>query len=232
MADYEAYAGISFRHRRVQEYTRLNQEPPNPPADGTGPNASATTGSRYGSSGASCPVPRSTIRPSGTSASTTALTARIYRQDAQTAELAEWPVDADTVTLEREFDRAETGDLDRDAVQRLSGLARRLPGECSPGAVFISIAAYRDPDLVATISDCLAKASKPEAAVRHLLAARARGTTSRLAVPAAVQVLDVDWRESRGGRWARAAIMKDGRARSGSCRSTRTTGSPTGGIPP
>jgi hypothetical protein len=32
-ADYEAYAGISFRHRRVQDYTRCHHEPPNPPAD-------------------------------------------------------------------------------------------------------------------------------------------------------------------------------------------------------
>ena len=32
LADYEAYAGISFRHQRVQEYTRLHGEPPNPPA--------------------------------------------------------------------------------------------------------------------------------------------------------------------------------------------------------
>ncbi len=33
VAEYEAYAGISFRHRRVQDYTRLNKEPPNPIAD-------------------------------------------------------------------------------------------------------------------------------------------------------------------------------------------------------
>src|SRR5205823_4031879 len=31
-ADYEAYAGISFRHRKVQDYTRRGSEPPNPPA--------------------------------------------------------------------------------------------------------------------------------------------------------------------------------------------------------
>jgi hypothetical protein len=33
VADYEDYAGVSFRHHRVQEYTRLNKEPPNPPAE-------------------------------------------------------------------------------------------------------------------------------------------------------------------------------------------------------
>lgn len=31
-ADYEAYAGLSFRHRRAQDYTRASLEPPNPPA--------------------------------------------------------------------------------------------------------------------------------------------------------------------------------------------------------
>jgi hypothetical protein len=33
LAEYEAYAGISFRHRRAQHFTRLHREPPNPPAD-------------------------------------------------------------------------------------------------------------------------------------------------------------------------------------------------------
>jgi Glycosyltransferase (GlcNAc) len=33
LADYEAYAGISFKHRRVQDYTRRGLEPPNPPSD-------------------------------------------------------------------------------------------------------------------------------------------------------------------------------------------------------
>src|SRR5205823_5485899 len=31
-ADYQAYAGISFEHRKIQEYTRQELEPPNPPA--------------------------------------------------------------------------------------------------------------------------------------------------------------------------------------------------------
>jgi hypothetical protein len=31
VADYEAYAGISFVHRRTQDYTRAHLEPPNPP---------------------------------------------------------------------------------------------------------------------------------------------------------------------------------------------------------
>ena len=32
LEQYEAYAGISFRHRKVQDYTLHNLEPPNPPA--------------------------------------------------------------------------------------------------------------------------------------------------------------------------------------------------------
>jgi hypothetical protein len=33
LADYEAYAGLSFRYRKIQDYTRRNLEPPNPPGD-------------------------------------------------------------------------------------------------------------------------------------------------------------------------------------------------------
>ena len=33
LEDYEAYAGISFRHCKVQDYTLQNGEPPNPPTD-------------------------------------------------------------------------------------------------------------------------------------------------------------------------------------------------------
>lgn len=33
LADYEQYAGISFRHRVVQDYTHRNLDAPNPPAD-------------------------------------------------------------------------------------------------------------------------------------------------------------------------------------------------------
>ncbi len=33
LTEYEAYAGISFGYRKVQDYTRQNRTPPNPPAD-------------------------------------------------------------------------------------------------------------------------------------------------------------------------------------------------------
>ena len=31
LADYEAYAGISFKQRKIQDYTRRSLEAPNPP---------------------------------------------------------------------------------------------------------------------------------------------------------------------------------------------------------
>jgi hypothetical protein len=76
-------------------------------------------------------------------------------------------------------------------------------------SIFVSIAAYRDPQLGPTIRDCIAKAryakdlrfgvcwqhgpEEPEPALPE-------GTVCRL--------LDVDWRESRGACWARAEIMR------------------------
>jgi hypothetical protein len=33
LGEYEEYAGVSFRHQRLQDYTRDNYEPPNPPTD-------------------------------------------------------------------------------------------------------------------------------------------------------------------------------------------------------
>lgn len=38
LEEYEAYAGISFQHRKVQDYTRLALEPPNPPAPADWPD--------------------------------------------------------------------------------------------------------------------------------------------------------------------------------------------------
>ena len=75
--------------------------------------------------------------------------------------------------------------------------------------IFISVAAYRDPNLVATISDCLAKASEPDR-LRFVICWQ-HGPEEQLPEwmrAPQFQILDVDWRESRGGCWARAAIMK------------------------
>jgi hypothetical protein len=75
--------------------------------------------------------------------------------------------------------------------------------------MFVSIASYRDPELGSTIDDCLAKASCPE----RLRFGVCWQHGADEAPPAAfadkrVEVLDVDWRESRGTCWARAEVMK------------------------
>jgi hypothetical protein len=76
-------------------------------------------------------------------------------------------------------------------------------------SIFVSIAAYRDPELGPTIEDCLTKARRPEQlrfgiCWQHALEeiAPALFTDPRF------QILDVDWRMSRGACWARAEIMK------------------------
>lgn len=212
VADYEAYAGVSFRHRRVQDYTRLNREPPNPPADARWPG-------RVRDHKIEIRVTRSELPPAAfddpsfwyvgfhDSAGT-----ELYRQDAQATELAERLAGgADTVTLEREFsteqEPATWTVLPHSASQ---GWLQSVTGPigCEP-RVFVSIAAYRDPDLVATISDCLAKASKPDR-LRFVICWQ-HGPGEQLPDwlrPPQFDVLDVDWRESRGSCWARAAIME------------------------
>jgi hypothetical protein len=74
--------------------------------------------------------------------------------------------------------------------------------------IFVSIPSYRDPQLVPTVRDCLAKASHPERltfaicwqhADDEQLPESFRGDQFRL--------LDVDWRGSRGACWARAKVM-------------------------
>ncbi len=75
--------------------------------------------------------------------------------------------------------------------------------------VFISIASYRDAQLVPTIRDCLAKAARPE---RLRFGVCWQHGPEEVELPFATdsrfQVLDVDWRESLGACWARAEIMR------------------------
>jgi Glycosyltransferase (GlcNAc) len=75
--------------------------------------------------------------------------------------------------------------------------------------VFVSIAAYRDPQLRATIADCLAKARQP-ARLRFGVCWQHGAEESPLpwAGDGRFRILDVDWRESRGACWARAEVMK------------------------
>jgi hypothetical protein len=74
--------------------------------------------------------------------------------------------------------------------------------------IFVSVASYRDPELPATVRDCLDKARHPER-LRFGICWQ-HGDDERL--PEWLDgdqftVLDIDWRASRGACWARAAIM-------------------------
>jgi len=76
-------------------------------------------------------------------------------------------------------------------------------------AIFVSIASYRDPQLVPTIEDCLRKASYPE---RLRFGICWQHTPADPPLPflrdPRLRILDVDSRHSRGACWARAEIMK------------------------
>jgi hypothetical protein len=82
------------------------------------------------------------------------------------------------------------------------------PSALGKADIFVSIASYRDPQLLPTIEDCVAKAAFPDrlqfgVCWQHGLdeARPDRFDDDRLTV------LDVDWRDSRGVCWARSEIM-------------------------
>ena len=75
--------------------------------------------------------------------------------------------------------------------------------------IFVSIAAYRDPELVPTIEDCLRKARYPG----DLRFGICWQHTDDEVLPPDVQgpqfrVIDVPWHASKGACWARAEVMK------------------------
>lgn len=75
--------------------------------------------------------------------------------------------------------------------------------------IFISIASYRDPQLIPTVQDCLAKARRPEQ-LRFGICWQ-RGPEEEQELPfrddARFRVREVDWRDSQGACWARSEIM-------------------------
>jgi hypothetical protein len=74
--------------------------------------------------------------------------------------------------------------------------------------IFVSVAAYRDPELVPTVLDCLAKADRRDD-LRIVVNWQHLGPedVSAIAGDPRVELLDFDARESRGACWARAQIM-------------------------
>ncbi len=75
--------------------------------------------------------------------------------------------------------------------------------------IFISIAAYRDPQLGPTVADCLRKATYPER-LRFGICWQHGPEEQNLPFPAdhRFRVIDVDWQQSRGACWARSEVMK------------------------
>jgi hypothetical protein len=90
-----------------------------------------------------------------------------------------------------------------------AGATRSGLGADTEDTIFVSIAAYRDPELAATVEDCLAKARRPD---RLRFGICWQHGPSELApdrfADRRFRVLDVDWHESRGPCWARSRIMK------------------------
>jgi hypothetical protein len=75
--------------------------------------------------------------------------------------------------------------------------------------VFVSIAAYRDPQLIPTIEDCLSKALHPEHLRFGICWQHAAGElTPGYKHDDRFSILDVAWQDSRGACWARAQAMK------------------------
>jgi Glycosyltransferase (GlcNAc) len=75
--------------------------------------------------------------------------------------------------------------------------------------VFVSIAAYRDPQLIATVEDCLKKAHNP---ARLRFGICWQHATDEIPPPfrddERFRILDIAWVDSKGACWARAEVMK------------------------
>lgn len=76
-------------------------------------------------------------------------------------------------------------------------------------SIYISVAAYRDPELAPTLRDCIARARYPDALRFGICWQHGE---EEAAPPefadARMRVIAAPWRESRGACWARAEIMK------------------------
>jgi hypothetical protein len=208
-AEYEAYAGLSFRRRQVQHYTRLNREPPNPPAR---EDWARWVKDRRVEIRLSCgELPSAALEdPSFWYVGVhNDADEEIFRQDAQPAELV---VHDGQLTIVREFSSDQEPvtwtvipySASRGWLDRVSGSAR------AGQRILVSVASYRDPALVPTVADCLAKARFPQD-LRFVVCWQ-HGADEQLPDwmrEPQFRILDVDARHSRGASWARAAIMRE-----------------------
>jgi hypothetical protein len=75
--------------------------------------------------------------------------------------------------------------------------------------IFVSVAAYRDPQLEATLLDCLRKARRPSRLRFGICWQRdSSDIAPDIFADPRLRVLDVPWQASQGACWARAEIMK------------------------
>lgn len=76
--------------------------------------------------------------------------------------------------------------------------------------IFISIASYRDPELIPTIKDCLAKAKHPEKLFFGICWQRDENENlDEFINHPQFRFYTVDWKESKGACWARHIIQKN-----------------------
>lgn len=83
----------------------------------------------------------------------------------------------------------------------------------SDGTIFIQIAAYRDPQLVPTIEDCLAMANNPQN-LRFAIARQFKPEDGFDNVDAyrndpRFKIIDIDWKDSKGVCWARNLVQQE-----------------------
>jgi Glycosyltransferase (GlcNAc) len=75
--------------------------------------------------------------------------------------------------------------------------------------IFVSVAAYRDPQLVPTVEDCIAKARHPE---RLRFGICWQHSPDEDTLPyrqdECFRILAIDWRDSKGACWARSEVIK------------------------
>lgn len=75
--------------------------------------------------------------------------------------------------------------------------------------IFVSIASYRDPELIPTIKDCIAKAQYPGRVRFGICWQKDDSEDISEILSDNTKVYDCDWRESKGACWSRHLIQKN-----------------------
>lgn len=74
--------------------------------------------------------------------------------------------------------------------------------------IFVQIASYRDPELLPTIRDCIAKAARPDMLTFGICWQRdEKESLAEFAKDPRFSVIDIPWNESKGLCWARSLIQ-------------------------